>query len=113
MDSYIIKYQFTTHRRWGMCIAYGSKTMERKMDMKEFDPAVAARVWQRVQASAGKAAERPACPIEGIRTVPAEPEKKHDRQVCRKAQGRPRQGCVPAWQLLVLVYVLLQISACR
>ena len=66
------------------------------MDMQEFDPQVAARVWQRVQAAGAKPPERPACPLEGIPTVSA---------VCKRETrpqpvGQHHNGC---WLLLLVL----------
>ena len=77
------------------------------MGMKTFDPAVAARVWQRVQAATKEQyTEKPACPLEGICTVPAVQKKALDgNKVCRQVH----RGCTPDWWLPVLVYVLAQL----
>ena len=69
------------------------------MPMENFDPVVAARVWQRVQA-ATPCQEKPACPLEGIPVVAA---------VCRQeTKPRPvRQQNDNCCRLLLLVLLWL------
>ena len=71
------------------------------MDMQNIDPAMAARVWQRVQAAnEEKCTEKPACPLEGIRTVPAVPEAK---ATCKKMQQRSCGTEFPIWLVILLL----------
>ena len=71
------------------------------MVMQNFDPAVAHRVWQRVQAAnEEKCTERPACPIEGIPTVPAVPPKSQPRRPIRKIENC---GAFPLWLIVLLL----------
>ena len=74
------------------------------MTMQNFDPQVAARVWQRVCASQEKTCtEKPACPIEGIRTVPAVPMVPQAKQRCPKVQRKEHGGTFPIWLIILLL----------
>ena len=74
------------------------------MDMQNFDPKVAARVWQRVQASREKKCEeKPACPLEGICTVPAMPVVPEVRKPCKQVQRNENCGEFLLWLIILLL----------
>ena len=69
--------------------------------MQNFDPAVASRVWQRVQASQQVTySEKPACPLEGIPVVPAVAEV---RKPCRQVQTGYKDCSWLAWLIILLL----------
>lgn len=69
--------------------------------MQNIDPAMAARVWQRVQAAnEEKCTEKPACPIAGIPTVPAVPPV---RKPCRQVRKQENSGECLLWLIILLL----------
>ena len=74
--------------------------------MEHIDPAMAARVWQRVQNTSAPCVEKPGCPLEGIPVVPAIRKEQTEKSSCKKVCGC-RQNGDPGWILCVLVWVLI------
>lgn len=74
------------------------------MVMQNFDPAVAARVWQRVQAAQEKnCKEKLACPLEGIRTVPAVATVQEKTRPCKQVRKQASCAEVPLWLIILLL----------
>ena len=74
------------------------------MVMQNFDPAVAASVWQRVQAAnEGRCTEKPACPFEGIPTIPAMPVVAKKTRPSKKMQRNDNCGGFPLWLIIFLL----------